>query len=260
MYGVGLVRDLQERAARALPAERVERVAGWWLRDAPGCSWWVNTVLPHSTAVPHETAGPEGLLADRVAAVEEFYAARQAPARFQITPGTCPEGLDALLAGRGYRIYSPTSLQVTESSRILDRAVPPDAPPVRINDHPSPEWLEVWQAVNGGDPQAERALLGRVTDPCGYATAHIADRIVAVGRATTDTGWAGIFDMATLPQARGKGAATAVLTALAGWAATHTADRLYLQVQQANPAALGLYQRAGFREISAYHYRVAEEP
>ena len=86
------VRGLQERAARAQPAEHAEEADGWWLRHAPGCSWWVGTVLPHSDARP-------GALARRVARAEEFYTSRGAAARFQISPGACPAGLDTVLAG-----------------------------------------------------------------------------------------------------------------------------------------------------------------
>jgi GNAT superfamily N-acetyltransferase len=78
-----------------------------------------------------------------------------------------------------------------------------------------------------------------------------------VGRAVADTGWAGVFGMATLPQARGRGAARAVLAALAGWAGTHRADRMYLQVERDNMPALRLYGRMGFHAVSGYHYRAA---
>jgi hypothetical protein len=97
-----LVRDLQERAARALPAGHAEQSGGWWLRDAPGCSWWVGSVLPHG----------ESDVAQGVDVAERFYAGRGTPVRFQITPGVCPGNLDAYLAGRGYLSESPMSLRV----------------------------------------------------------------------------------------------------------------------------------------------------
>lgn len=93
--------------------------------------------------------------------------------------------------------------------------------------------------------------------PGAYACAMLGDEVVAVGRAVADTGWAGVFGMATLPQARGKGAARHLLAALAGWAGAHQADRMYLQVEHDNGPALRLYERAGFGEMSGYHYRTA---
>jgi GNAT superfamily N-acetyltransferase len=96
-----------------------------------------------------------------------------------------------------------------------------------------------------------------VAGPSAYACAVIGDDAVAVGRAVADTGWAGVFGMATLPQARGKGAARAVLAALADWAGAHEADRMYLQVERDNTPALRLYARTGFTELCGYHYRTA---
>jgi ribosomal protein S18 acetylase RimI-like enzyme len=100
-------------------------------------------------------------------------------------------------------------------------------------------------------------MLDRVRRPSAYATAMIGDDVVAVGRAVADTGWAGVFGMATLPEARGKGAARNVLAALADWAGTRDAGCMYLQVESDNVPALRLYDRTGFSEICGYHYRIA---
>lgn len=246
------VRHLQEAAARALPAEVVERDGGWWLRHAPGCGWWVGTVLPHGDA--HAPAA----LPDRVARAEAFHAEHGTPARFQITPGACQDGLDALLAARGYRPLGPMSLQVAPAVRVAEHAAV-GAPPVRLADRPPAAWLDAWLEAHAGegDVRAQRAMLGRVSRPSAYACALLDGDVVAVGRAVADGDWAGVFDMATHPAARGRGAARAVLAALARWAARRGAGRLYLQVEHANAPALRLYGRAVFTEICAYHYRCA---
>jgi ribosomal protein S18 acetylase RimI-like enzyme len=240
---------LQERAARALPAEYVEQADDWWLRHAPGCSWWVATVLPHGEAA-------QGELLSRVVRTEEFYAARDAVARVQITPGVCPPGLDALLAERGYLAESPVSLQVASSARIGDL---PSAEPLQVDvdDHPTAPWFDTWHAVNRGDPQLAWDMLTRLERPCGYASVAIGDEVVAVGRAVVDDGWAGVFGMATLPQARGRGAGRRVLAALARWAEALRADSMYLKVERDNLAAWRLYEKAGFTEVCSYHYRTA---
>jgi GNAT superfamily N-acetyltransferase len=238
---MNLVRALQERAARALPAERVENLGGWWLRRAAGCSWWVDTVLPHGDTVD---------LVRGIARAERFYADHGVAARFQITPGACPDGLDAALAERGYRRGSPMSLRVAPTARVLGQG----RAEVRVDEWPSHSWFRVWHAVHGGDARAEWDLLARVRQPSAYASAVLGGEVVAVGRAVVDTGWVGVFGMATLPAVRGKGAARAVLGALADWAKA-PADRMYLQVERDNAAALRLYERAGFSELREYHYR-----
>jgi GNAT superfamily N-acetyltransferase len=244
------VSGLQERAARALPAEHSTKVEGWRLRHAPNGAWWVGSVLPHGDARPGE-------LVRRVVAAEEFYAGHGAVARFQISPGACPDGLDAVLAARGYRRECPMSLQVASTARVVEQAAGPLR--VRLDDHPTRGWLDVWHAVHhSGNPQPEWNLLGRVEPPCAYASAMVGDDVVAAARAVADTGWVGVFGMATLPEARGKGAARTVLGALASWASAHEAGCMYLQVERDNIPALRLYARTGFREVCGYHYRIAE--
>jgi N-acetylglutamate synthase len=246
-----MIKGLQERAARALPAERVEDADGWWLRYAPRSPWWVGTALPHRAADPDA-------LARRVVGAERFYGAYGAVTRFQITPPACPHGLDALLAGRGYRRESPVSLRAAATAWVLDR-LPAAALRVALDDRPTSGWFAGWYAVHGSgvDPRSEWELLERVTQPVGYARAMVGDDVVAVGRVVADTGWAGVFGMATLPGARGRGAARGVLAALARWAGAQPADHMYLQVERGNIAALRLYERAGFTEICGYHYRAA---
>jgi GNAT superfamily N-acetyltransferase len=244
-----IVRGLQERAARALPAEFVEVTGGWWLRRAPGCSWWVESVLPHGEAEPDE-------LPRRVAEAEKFYAAHGSVARFQITSRVCPDGLDAFLAGRGYGEDGPVSLQVATTAHVVN-SLATDSLRVDVEERPSQVWFDTWHAVHGGDPRSEWNLLERVENPSGYARVTIGDEIVAVGRVVADGGWAGIFGMATLPPARGKGAGRCVLAALATWVKDHRADRMYLQVERSNVPALRLYEQSGFKQVSDYHYRTA---
>lgn len=253
----GLVRGLQERAAHAFPAVHLRYLDGWWLRHADGGAWWASSVLPHGAAVPGELPG-------RIRSAEQFYAGHGTRTRFQISPGACPVDLDDALAVRGYRVDSPMSLQSASTAHVIDRVidrVPTGQRRIRIDDRLTGAWFETWLAVHGagGDPDPERAMLRRVDRPSGYASAWRGPEVVAVGRAVADTGWAGVFGMATLPHARGTGAARQVLAALAGWAGRRGAAHMYLQVECDNTAARRLYERAGFTELCRYHYRVAAD-
>ena len=245
----GLVRGLQERAAQAFPAVILDHLDGWWLSYADSGAWWASSVLPHSDPGPADLPG-------RIRFAEEFYAGHGTCARFQISPGAGPAGLDEALAERGYRVDSPMSLQSAPTGPVIER-LPVGGLRVRMDDQPTDAWFETWLAVHGtgGAPGPERDMLRRVGRPSVYASVLTAAGVIAVGRAVAETGWAGVFGMATLPDARGRGAAREVLAALARWAADHGAGYMYLQVEYDNAAARRLYESAGFTELCRYHYR-----
>ncbi|HEX7309513.1 GNAT family N-acetyltransferase [Lentzea sp.] len=235
-----LLKTLQECAARAQPAALVEEAGGWWLRHSPGDAWWVGSVLPHDRE-------------DRVAQAESFCTARGSDVRFQITPGVCADDLDDRLCRRGYERSHDMSLQIASTADVLRQA---HADVGEVSARPADGWLAAWQAVTGRDVGAERDLLSRVEHPSAYAHAEVDGQVVAVGRAVDEQGWAGVFGMATLPHARGRGAARSVLAALATWAASREANHMYLQMVKSNVSAFRLYERSGFREVCTYHYRI----
>ena len=69
-----------------------------------------------------------------------------------------------------------------------------------------------------------------------------------------ERGWTGVFCMETLQQYRRRGAATAILHALAEWGRGYDADHMYLQVMLNNPGALAAYARAGFEPLYTYYH------
>jgi ribosomal protein S18 acetylase RimI-like enzyme len=148
------------------------------------------------------------------------------------------------------------SLQSAPTARVIDR-VPAGGPRISIDGQPADAWFETWHAVlgDGGDPGPEWDMLRRVERPSAYASVRTEAGVIAVGRAVAEDGWAGVFGMATRPEARGRGAAKAVLAALARWADDHGAAHMYLQVEWDNTAARRLYEHAGFTELCRYHYR-----
>ena len=245
----GLETGLQERTARAVPAEHTERAGGWWLRHAPGCSWWVASVLPHGDASPAE-------LTERIEAAEAYCAARGVPTLVQMTPGAFPEPLDELLEARGYERQASVSLQTAPTADVLALAPRGGALQVRLEERLTREWFEVLHSVVGGDAEAQWKLLQRVEERAAYASVLLGDERVGVGRAVVETGWAGIFSMATLPAARGKGAAGTVIGALADWASANAAEQMYLQVEHQNEGAARIYERVGFRELRPFYFRV----
>jgi len=85
--------------------------------------------------------------------------------------------------------------------------------------------------------------------------ARIDGRNVACGQVALDGELAGIYDMVTAAQFRGRGLATAIVTVLSNWALQCGASHAFLQVNDDNAAALAVYRKFGFDTRYAYHYR-----
>jgi RimJ/RimL family protein N-acetyltransferase len=249
-----LVHLIEELAANAWPAPVVQMLGGWRLRYAWGITRRANSVLPND-----HHGRPQ--LDERIELVERFYARRGLPARYQVSPAARPARLDEELAARGYRRHLHILVLCADLAAVRDRLPAPDGQ-VAIAGEPDAAWLETMRATLGY--YRDGTLAGRILEgigpPAGYATVRRAGRPLAIGRSVAERGFAGVFGMATVPEARGQGLGTAVLAALALWADGHGATRLYLQVDDDNLAALRLYRRAGFTPVYSYHYRVAAGP
>ena len=236
-------------AADALPCARLERLDGWRLRFNHGVTRRANSVLAEA-----EGALP---LAEKLAAVEAFYARCGVPPRFQISPASQPAQLDEVLERRGYRFESGARVQVCPPGALAARA---DGFEVLCETLPSPAWLKLLATVDAAAAAkaGERAAALRVA---GIEAHHLrVERegvAMALGLGVSLDGSMGLFNMATHPEQRRRGAASAVVAALAARAGP-ALETLYLQVDPRNLAGRALYARLGFTTLYSYHYRVRD--
>lgn len=243
------VRQIETLAMRAWPARVVRPLHGWRLAFTDGMTRRINSV---------QACDWDGgdILEQAIEEVERFYAQHGLPARFRLIALSRPEGLDAHLAARGYQVEAPTDVMVADAvpgsstgHEIVLAPVPPD------------DWLALWLASLSLDEAANRrALLGRLPPGAVFALARSEAEAAGIAFAVVEAGWAGIFAMQTAARSRGQGIAAALLGRLAARVNEMGAGRLYLQVEQDNPAAQRLYQRAGFTFGYSYHYRTLAQP
>jgi GNAT superfamily N-acetyltransferase len=128
-----------------------------------------------------------------------------------------------------------------------------------VGEEVTDDWLQAWVEITGIARLATVAaeMVRRVGPRAGYARFPAEGEALSVGRAVCERGRVGVFAMATRPDARRRGAARAVLHALAEWAHRVGAASLYLQVDVRNGPARNLYASAGFERVYEYHYREA---
>ena len=246
---------LERAAFEAWQAEEIALLGPWRLRAMHSVTNRANSVW----AGPGE---PADGFARAIAQVEAFYAARELPAIFQITPAADAR-LDALLEARGYERFDEVSFQTARAEQIAKLEL-------REGVHATcgAALREAWFELSGrrgrfrGDDVAVyRAFLERIAPRAGYASARTAEgELGAVGLTIVAPPLAGVFSMLTLSEQRRRGLAEAVLGRIARFALARGAARLYLQVEVESAPARALYERAGFSEAYRYHYRRRASP
>jgi GNAT superfamily N-acetyltransferase len=190
------------------------------------------------------------------AVVEDFYGRLGSRALVQMTPAEALAGLDAELARRGWSTTGRTDVLIAATDGVLARA-PRGA--VAVAPRADAKWIAAWAACEGRADADEHArqVLARIEPPTAFA---LAPGGAGVGLAVCERGWVGLFCVATTPEARRRGVASAVLHALACWAVGQGARGIYLQVERDNAPAHALYAHTGFSRSHGYHYRAAPEP
>lgn len=227
---------------------------GWRLRFNDGVTRRANSVLP-------ERAGDDALDA-KLARAEAFYLRRGLDPRFQTSDASQPSALEGVLARRGYAGEVGALVQTAE----LTAVAPGDGTgEIRLRWHraPTDAWLETLARGSGSDAAAmalRTAGFRAMASSTVFVSAELDGLPVSVGLGVAAGTWLGVFNMATDPGARRRGAARAVLAGIARWGKAEGVAAAYLQVHPGNAAALALYAAAGFVTHHAYRYWTAPRP
>jgi GNAT superfamily N-acetyltransferase len=220
-------------------APEVEELDGWRLRFGHGITGRANSVWPNGVGTLP--------LAEKIDRAEAWYHERGRPTLFQLTAAAQPAGLEDALAERGYELRgAPVSVETASLEEVLART----SGAAEVARRPDDAWLELWAGSRGFAELAPARELLTLGDA---AFARVGD--TAVGRGVVAHGWLGITSMVTLPDARRRGHARAIVHALARWARERGCTQAMLQVERTNEPARALYAGAGFVPQYEYHYR-----
>lgn len=236
---------LERVASAGWPAEEVEHLGHWVLRATAGFTQRANSILP--------LGDPGRSLDDALAVAGAWYADRGLPLRMSV-PLPTAQDLRAALVSRGWE--QGVTVRVMTAG-LSDLAIPSARPPVDVAPSPGEDWLATHDAATDRDlSPAGRRLLVRPTQ-VAFATVTAPTGIVAIGRGSVVEGWLGVTAMHVHPAHRRRGLASAVVGALAGWAAERGADRTYLQVAAPNRGAVALYRALGYVDHHTYVHMTA---
>jgi GNAT superfamily N-acetyltransferase len=238
---------IEEAGLNALQTRRQLFFDGWLLRLSPGKAKRARSVNPHfGSSLPVD---------EKIDRCERIYAARELPALFRMTPFVKPVDLGPALERRGYVVFDSTLVQGVSLARLPDVALPAH---VELVTPSLAEFVDAIGDMRRSSPVQRAAHLERLacTPLAMHAVvARVDDRAVGCGQVALDDRLAGVYDMMTVADMRGRGVAKVIVRALLTWASQHGATHGFLQVNDDNLPARAVYRRFGFETTYAYHYR-----
>jgi GNAT superfamily N-acetyltransferase len=234
------VESLERATVEGVAPPAVLEIDGWLVPLADGGMGRAKSAVP----LRHDV-GPQAL-----DDIEAAYRTRGLPPAFRLAAVPPLAAVRDALTERGYQMRQPT---LVKTGSVAELATFSEAP-VRILSQPDDAWTAVF-AGDGFDPvdSAYRAAALSRSPGAAFAAAGEAGETHAVGVMSFGYGWAGVHGMRTSPAHRGKGYAGAILAALGRVAQARGVERVFLDVEEANPARQ-IYRRAGFSPVWRYQY------
>jgi len=240
------IRRFEAGGLRAWPAETVSYDGTWVLRLTAGHpSKRLNSVNPLDP-------GDDRNIAERVErAVHQFEAYGRVPT-FRVSP-LCAGAISTYLDEAGWRTFGESIVMSLDLENApLGEAM--DQIPLKDTQR----FVNATLKVHGYEETLRSGLsrvIAAIRPETGLFVLEEGDEPIATAICVRDGSLAGLFEIATQPDRRGKGFGRRVLLSALKWARSHGAEMAWLQVEADNEAALRLYKSLGFREAYRYHYR-----
>jgi ribosomal protein S18 acetylase RimI-like enzyme len=233
--------------ASAPPEQRV--LDGWLLRFNPGKAKrarCVNAIGAGRLPLQH-----------KLDLLQAFYRGQDLPVFIRITPFSEPAGLDQCLAALGWVSIDDTRVMVCPALQPLQREPWSGGEAVHAVDPAS--YAELVGALRGSPPAQRVAHALRLAQSPvpyqGFVLRSAGGELLACAQMATEMDMVGLYDVFTAPAARSQGLARRLCAELLVRAREAGARVAYLQVESDNAPARRAYQRLGFADAYAYHYR-----
>jgi ribosomal protein S18 acetylase RimI-like enzyme len=245
---LGLVRRFEAAGFRAWPAGDVHYDGTWVIRLTAGHeAKRLNSVNPLDPSDLND-------LDNRIARAGERFDAAGRPLTFRLSP-LAGEKLEKHFDALGWDTIRPSlvmAMDLTQRASAVEDAL--DQIPLKDVER----FTSAAMAVHGLGP-AGRAGLGdiiRAIQPSvGLFALEAEDHPLASAICVQDNDLAGLFEVATEVNSRGKGYGRRVVLSALKWARSRGARLAWLQVEASNEVAIALYRSIGFEAVYGYHYR-----
>src|SRR5262252_5251146 len=236
--------------ASAPPQQRW--IDGWLVRFCPGKarrSRCVNAVAPGRLP-----------LAEKVDLCRGVFEEAQLPLIFRITPLSEPGHLDDWLDDLG--LHKSEEARVMVNAELNGIELEPFPPAVSAQRIGHAAFAQIVGQLRGSPLSQQQAHAQRLEmSPVrfeGWVLRQAGESaVLACGQTAIEADMVGLYDVFTAPEARNNGWARKLCGHLLDRARRGGSRVGYLQVDATNDAARSVYQRLGFNDGYAYHYRMA---
>jgi ribosomal protein S18 acetylase RimI-like enzyme len=244
----GLVLECERRIVNAWPSPATLLIGDWVVRFANGYSGRANSASPLKSGAELDE--------NTLELIEELYRSDGLDPCIRLTP-LVGEATRAAVLARGYRVKDASFGMIVP----LEGLLPSEEPELQIEARPSADWIAGVAARQSGLKTHAgnlAAIVEKVRLPAAFATWLVAGEPVAFGMSVAERGMAEIGGIVVDPDHRGHGLGRRIVKGLMGWARAMDCDSAYLQVDQTNAVAIGLYRSLGFRQLYAYETRILD--
>lgn len=241
-----LARRFEAAGLRSWPAAHARYDGAWVIRNTPA--------YPSSrlNSVNFLDPGDVGDIEQRVERAREIFTQYGSPLTFRISPLAGSELTDYCDA-EGWSLAKRSSVLLRSLRGLpLDDAV--DAVPMQDVDR----FARASARIHGEPSEQASGLAGvirSITGVHGLFCIGDEDEPVATVICVIEGDAVGIFGLATIAAERSRGHGRRALFSALKWAHARGARQVWLQVEDNNAAAMGLYNSLGFERLYGYHYR-----
>ena len=250
IFDATLLSRVEDAGLNASAPPQQRWIDGWLVRYSPGKAKRARCVNP--------VADGRLPLAQRLAECERVLADAGLALVVRITPFARPDGLDDWLAAQGLLRLDDSWTMVATNLPREPFELPAD---MRLEPAGAARYAETIGALRDSpapqrDAHAQRIALSPVPYQ-GWLLLR-GDEVCACAQVALDDDLVGLYDVFTAPASRDQGLSTLLCSMLLAQSRAAGARVAYLQVDAGNAPARRVYQRLGFDDAYAYHYRARE--
>lgn len=247
---LAVVRRLEAASFRAWPAASARYDGAWVIRLTAGHpARRLNSVNPLDP-------GDDNNLEERIARAARQFAAYGRPLTFRISP-LSGRGIEERLDRLGWhRLSQSLVMRITITEALVSDAL--DQIPLKDMGRFISAAIAIGSLRKDLRPGLSE-VISSIKSEAGLFVMERERKPVSTAICVQDGDLAGLFEVATQADKRGQGYGRRTILSALKWSRARGARTAWLQVEEDNEAALGLYRSLGFEEVYRYHYRQPPE-